>query len=141
MTGLERALRDAIARWNEGDLDGYLALYDEGVKLYGYSPEPMNQAAVRHFYTAIWASLPALGRPNPLIEIHDVIAGGDRVACRFTMTGRHSGAFMGVPATNRDYALTGITILRFEGARAVERWSSADMLGLLVQRGAVPPPG
>jgi predicted ester cyclase len=48
---------------------------------------------------------------------------------------------MGVPATGRDIALPGTTILRFEGSRAVERWSQADMLGLLVQLGAIPPPG
>jgi hypothetical protein len=42
---------------------------------------------------------------------------------------------MGVPATGRDIALPGITILRFEGDRTVERFSQADMLGLLVQIG------
>jgi predicted ester cyclase len=47
---------------------------------------------------------------------------------------------MGVPATGRDIALPGITILRFEGDRTVERFSQADMLGLLVQIGAVPAP-
>jgi hypothetical protein len=48
---------------------------------------------------------------------------------------------MGVPATGRDIALPGITILRFEGDRTVERFSQADMLGLLVQIGAVPRAG
>ncbi len=37
-------------------------------------------------------------------------------------------------------ALPGITILRFEGDRTAERFSQADMLGLLVQIGAVPAP-
>jgi hypothetical protein len=47
---------------------------------------------------------------------------------------------MGVPATNRPYTIGGITMMRFAGGRVVERWSCADMLGLLVQIGAVPPP-
>jgi predicted ester cyclase len=59
---------------------------------------------------------------------------------RFTMSGRHVGEFMGVPPTGRDVALPGITILRFSGDRVVERFSQADMLGLLVQLGAVPAP-
>jgi hypothetical protein len=37
-------------------------------------------------------------------------------------------------------ALPGITILHFRGCRGVERYSQADMLGLLVQIGAVPAP-
>ena len=56
------------------------------------------------------------------------------------MHGTHHGEFMGVPATGTQIALAGITILRFEGDQVVERWSQADMLGLLVQLGAVPAP-
>ena len=37
-------------------------------------------------------------------------------------------------------ALPGITILRFEAARVVERFSQADMPGLMVQMGAIPAP-
>ena len=54
------------------------------------------------------------------------------------MSGVHGGEFMGVPATGRPYELNGITILRFDGAQVVERWSSADFLGLLTQLGAIP---
>jgi len=37
-------------------------------------------------------------------------------------------------------ALVGITILHFQDSRVVERFSQADMLGLLVRIGAVPAP-
>ena len=58
------------------------------------------------------------------------------------MTGVHTGPFLGVPATGKSCVLNGITILRFEPEHrsVVERFSSADMLGLLVQMGALPPP-
>jgi predicted ester cyclase len=56
------------------------------------------------------------------------------------MTGRHVGEFMGVPATGTPIALPGITILCFRDGRCVERFSRADMLGLLIQLGAVPAP-
>jgi predicted ester cyclase len=56
------------------------------------------------------------------------------------MTGRHVGEFLGVSAMGIEIALPGITILRFEGPAVVERWSQADVLGLLVQLGAVPAP-
>jgi len=56
------------------------------------------------------------------------------------MSGIHRGPFLGVPATGRPYSLGGITMMRFAGDRVIERWSSADMLGLLVQVGAIPAP-
>ncbi len=47
---------------------------------------------------------------------------------------------MGVPATGAEIVLPGITILDFRGDRVIERFSEADMLGLLVQIGATPAP-
>jgi predicted ester cyclase len=56
------------------------------------------------------------------------------------MTGRHVDEFMGVPASRTAITLPGITILHFRGGRVIERFSQADMLGLLIQVGAVPAP-
>ena len=126
--------------WNNGDLAGYLSIYDEGIKLYGYTPEPMTKPAVTAFYRQIWASLHDEGRPNPTLVFHQVMMDGDLYTCRFTMSGVHTGIFMGVPATGRRYALPGITIVRHANDHAVERWSCADMLGLLVGFGAIPAP-
>jgi hypothetical protein len=47
---------------------------------------------------------------------------------------------MGVAPTDLPIALPGITILHFDGDRVIERFSQADMLGLLVQVRAVPAP-
>ena len=135
-TSANRAEFDrAIAAWNAGDLDGYLALYDDSLVLHGYTPEPMDRSAAVGFYRQILASF-----PGATLVFHDVFQSGDRVTIRFTMHGTHDGDFMGVPPTGRPIALDGITVLRFDGERCVERWSSADMLGLLVQIGAVPAP-
>jgi predicted ester cyclase len=65
---------------------------------------------------------------------------GSRCAIVFTMSGRHVGDFMGVPATGTEIQLPGITVLHFDGDRVVERFSQADMLGVLVQVGAAPAP-
>jgi len=129
------ALSTARDRWNAGDLDGYLRLYDDAIRLHGYSPESLGKAEVRGFYEGIFA---AFGPPT--LEFHEVLTDGDAVTVRFTMSGTHVGEFMGVPATGRDVAVPGITILHFRGDTVVERFSQADMLGLLVQIGAVPAP-
>ncbi len=78
---------------------------------------------------------------EPQLDIYEVITPGDLLACRFTMSGAHLGRFMGAAATGRAYLLPGITMIRYDPGEAVERWSSADTLGRLVQPGAVPAPG
>ena len=47
----------------------------------------------------------------------------------------------GLERTGRTSALPGITLLRFQGSRGVERWSQADFLGLMAQLGPVTLPG
>ena len=126
--------------WNAGDLDTYLELYDDAIRLHGYAPEPLSKDQGAGFYRSIWAAFAAEGKPNPELVFHEVMEDGDLYGCRFTMSGRHGGAFMGIPATGRPYRLEGITMLRFAGGRVVERWSTSDFLGLLVQLGAFPPP-
>ena len=132
----EAAVRRAAAEWNAGNLDGYLELYDDRIKLHGYSPEPMDKQQVTEFYRATFAAF-----PSNRLEFHDVFSSGEKLVIQFTLSGRHEGEFLGVPATGREIAIPGITILHFENGRAVERWSQADMLGFLVQAGAIPPPG
>jgi predicted ester cyclase len=129
------ALNAAHASWNAGDLTGYLELYDDSIRLHGYLPEPMGKTEVRGFYEAIFAAF-----DSPQLEFHEVLWDGASCTIRFTMTGRHVGEFLGVPATGNAIALPGITILRFAGDRVVERFSQADMLGLMVQMGAIPAP-
>jgi predicted ester cyclase len=128
-------LSAALAGWNAGDLDAYLELYDERIRLHGYSPEPMTKAQVRGFYEQVHAAF-----DGPQLVFHEVLWDGEACTIRFTMTGRHVGDFLGVPPTGIEIAQDGITILHFDGDRVVERHSQADMLGLLVQLGAVPAP-
>jgi hypothetical protein len=116
MNAIASRVEEARQRWNEGDLPGYLRLYDETIKLHGFAPEPMSKTDVSGFYQQIWSSF---GDPPPL-EFHEVMTDGDLYCCRFTMMGLHRGSF--------------------SGDRVVERWSSADFLGLMIQLGGVTPP-
>ncbi len=140
MPGHVDLVENARRRWNAGDLPGYLDLYADNIKLHGYSPEPMDKKAVVGFYEMIWSTLGAPGKANPQLDFHEILDDGDLYCCRYTMSGEHRGNFMGVPATGRPYSLPGITIMRFDGDHVVERWSSADFLGLMVQIGAIPAP-
>jgi len=140
MSDFRALYEQARQSWNNGDLAGYLSIYDANIKLHGYSPQPMTKPAVTQFYQQIWSSLHDEDRPNPSLAFHEVSMEGDLYSCRFTLSGTHVGTFMGVPPTGRRYTLPGITMVRHASNRAIERWSCADMLGLLVALGAVPAP-
>ncbi len=137
MTANEHVFDAAIAAWNAGDLAGYLRLYDERIRLHGYAPVALDKTGVTGFCRDVVAGLTAPGRQGPRLDVHERFAVDDRIVCRFTMSGAHAGLFMGVPATGLPYAIDGITVLRFAGGRCVERWSQADLLGLMTQIGAI----
>jgi predicted ester cyclase len=79
--------------------------------------------------------------PDLHFTVEDMIAEGDKVVARITMSGTQQGAFMGIPPTGKHVAWTLIDINRVAGGKSVEHWSEMDALGLLQQLGVVPAPG
>jgi len=79
--------------------------------------------------------------PDFNLHLDDVIAAGDQVAARWTMTGTYQGEFMGIPATGKQVTHQGATFYRLVGARIAEVWFYADNLDLMRQLGAVPAQG
>jgi steroid delta-isomerase-like uncharacterized protein len=75
--------------------------------------------------------------PDFAVSIDDLIAEGDRVVWRYTMTGSHNAPFLGVPATGRRIAANGISIFRIDDGMLREGWINFDALGLLRQLGAL----
>jgi predicted ester cyclase len=128
--------RAALDRANAGDLAGYLDLYSDDVVFGGVSQEPMDKAAVVAFHEGFYAAF-----PGAQARLLDLIESGDKLGARLVLSGRHEGEFLGVPPTGKEVALPITTILTMRDGKCVERWSTADMLGLLIQVGAVPPPG
>lgn len=80
------------------------------------------------------------GHPGCRLTVDETLVDGDRLSCRFTLTGRHDGESLGMPATGRVVVLPGIAVRHVRDDACVRCWSSADMLGVLVQIGALPPP-
>ena len=79
--------------------------------------------------------------PDLHFTVEDLIAEGDEVVARVTMSGTQHGAFMGVPPTGKHVTITGIDINRFVGGKSVEHWVEMDALGMMQQLGVVPAPG
>jgi len=79
--------------------------------------------------------------PDTHFTVEDMIAEGDRVVARLSVSATQHGAFMGLPPTGKHVRFTGIDIIRIAGGKLVEHWGEMDMLGLLQQLGVVPLPG
>ena len=70
--------------------------------------------------------------------IEDLVAEGDKVACRWSGRGTHQGDLMGVAATGKAITITGIAIYRIANGKIQEEWDYSDVLGLMQQLGLGP---
>ena len=68
----------------------------------------------------------------------EIIAEGDRVAVRYTMSGTQTGSWQGVPPSGKKVNVLAICTYRVAGGQIREKWLLADSLGLLRQIGALP---
>lgn len=70
-----------------------------------------------------------------------VVADGEYVVGRWTMTGTNTGPFdlFGLPPTGRPVTMTGQEIFRSDGEQFVEVWHQEDVPGMLEQLGLQPP--
>jgi steroid delta-isomerase-like uncharacterized protein len=76
-----------------------------------------------------------LGMPDYHTTIEDLIAEGNRVAARVTITGTHTGDFYGIPATGKRINVSGIYIVRIANGKIVEHWGEENGVTVLRQLG------
>jgi predicted ester cyclase len=72
------------------------------------------------------------------LNVEDVIAEGDKVVGRTTVTGTHQGEFMGVAPTGKSVTYNEIFIFRFADGRVVETWGVVDVYAQMKQIGVIP---
>jgi len=74
--------------------------------------------------------------PDFKISLEDVFFDDKKAVWRWSLSGTHNGAFMGIPATGNKVELNAMTIARINKGLCREAWSVADMMGLMKQLGA-----
>ncbi len=78
------------------------------------------------------------GFPGLSISVLGQLSERDRVVTEFTMTGVHTGRWMGVPATGRPIQLGGVAFSAVSDGLIVEQWYEWERRKLLEQLGLVP---
>jgi steroid delta-isomerase-like uncharacterized protein len=106
----------------------------------GLSPQPFGPDQMKNTVRMITAAF-----PDHRHSVEEVIAEGDTVVLRCTLTGTHRGAFMGIPPSARQIAITEIHLYRVRHGKAVEHRVGRDHMGAMRQLGViadtVPVPG
>lgn len=80
------------------------------------------------------------GFPDLAVSSEEMIAEGDKVMSRYRWHGTQRGAFFGIPATDKQVTVTGISMYRIADGKIVEEWWQEDLLGLMQQLGVIPSP-
>jgi steroid delta-isomerase-like uncharacterized protein len=78
--------------------------------------------------------------PDLHVTIEDLVAEGDTVAGRVTMSGTHLGPFQGIPPTGRSFQQDHMLFVRFRDGKAIEHRAVRDDLGMMRQLGVIPAP-
>jgi len=73
--------------------------------------------------------------PDLHFAIVDLIAEGDKVLTRWTLTGTHRGEFLGIAPTGRAIRVEGMSLDRIEDGLVAEGFDGWDALGLRRQLG------
>jgi predicted ester cyclase len=110
------AYYEAQAGGNLDEIFAFLSPDSQAWTLNG-PPEPIGYEETVGFFTAFRTAI-----PNLEITVHDIIAEGDKVVVRFTLTGTYAVEFAGQSA-GTEFVQDLITIYRVEDGLIVEAWS------------------
>jgi steroid delta-isomerase-like uncharacterized protein len=73
--------------------------------------------------------------PDLRIEIEEQVAEGDKVSSLTTFRGTHQGPLFGNPASGRQVAVPGLTMVRVSNGKIHDSWVRNDTMSLLQQIG------
>jgi steroid delta-isomerase-like uncharacterized protein len=71
--------------------------------------------------------------PDLHISVDELIAEGDRVFSRTTMTGTHDGEYKGIPATGRQVSADAAEVFRIVDGKFAGYWCLTNVAGLMRQ--------
>lgn len=130
-------VRNLYEALNAGDLskfaDGLADDVVEHEELPGLTP---NKAGIVQFFQTIMAGVSGMR-----MNVDEMIAEGDRVSVRGVMSGKHTGEFMGVPATGNQLNVPLSDYFRIANGKIAEHWGVMDSGAMLMQLGVVQMPG
>jgi len=123
-------LHESVEAFNTGDMTKLLAVAAPNIIIhYAEMPEPLQgHETWQQGYELVKRAFPDLK-----IRVDDLVAAGDKVALRLTLSGTHQGEFQGIPATGRTISYVSHEFYRVANGLVVEEWICSDMASLFSQ--------
>ena len=129
-------IRAKIARRNAGDVPGYLSYYTEDVSNFG---RVVGRAGIERIIRDSNVTF-----PDWTMTIEEMVAEGDVVVARFTVTGTHlgmaktskdGGLLKDVPPTGKRFSVQHIHWYRLLNDKVAAHTANRDDVGMMVQLG------
>ena len=121
---------ESIEAFNAGDTERLLAVVAPDIVMhYAEMPEPLaGRETWQQGYELMKRAFPDLE-----IRVDDLVAAGDKIAVRLTLSGTHQGEFQGIPATGRTINYVSHEFYRLESGLFAEEWICSDLASLFRQ--------
>lgn len=119
---------------NQRNVEGALALLADDFVNHGALPGSQGKDAMPRLFGILWK-----GMPDMKWKVEDVIAEGDRVVARVTMSATQTGPLEfkagSIPATGREVVTEHLHIMRIANGKVAEQWQGRDDIGMFRQLG------
>jgi len=138
----EEIIRGAFASLNGRNLNAYLEYWGENAKNFNVA---MGREGIRRGCDDILATF-----PDWHMEIAELIARGDSVVVRFTVSGTHRGVarlpmnggmLVGVEPTGKHFSVEHIHWFKLRDGKVVDHTATRNDIGMMRQLGLLPPMG
>lgn len=119
--------------WNQQREEAIDEMMTEDVVVHGLPGGPIvGRENFKPFFRAFITAMPDIN-----ITVEDVLTDGDKMSCRCTVRGTHTGEGLGFPPTNQPVEFTGGGLCTVEGGRFKEVWNEFDFMRMNTQLGVL----
>ncbi len=119
--------------WNSGDLSNLSSYVAPSYEVRNDPGDPWNGQVLDHETFKERVAYTRNAFPDVLFGIWEMVEDGDTVAIHWTMSGTHTGDLPQLPATGKNFQITGMTFYYFEDGKICGHSQAFDQLGFLTQ--------
>jgi steroid delta-isomerase-like uncharacterized protein len=132
---LEKQSRDLFAALNARDLERFLSYHtDDVVVTMADGSVIRGKANVRDYFKNSFAAISDLKA-----DLTSIFCSGDHLCEEYILSGKHTGEFMGIPATGKSFSYRHVAVKTLKGDKISHVSSYSDSASLMKQLGVLLP--
>ena len=123
--------------WNQGDFTNLAQMVADPYAVISDPGDPWNGQSIGFETFKARVGYTRNAFPDVSFQIEEAVEGQDVTALRWMMTGTHLGDLPMLPATGKQFAITGMTFYVLKNGLIAGHRQNFDQLGFLAQIGAL----